>query len=51
MSSSPSKNLPSFSGVYTALVTPFRDDGALDEPGLRRLVRRQITGGVAAPGR
>ena len=36
-----------FSGVYTALVTPFRDDGALDEPGLRRLVRRQIAGGVA----
>ncbi len=45
MSSSPS-NL-SFSGVYTALVTPFRNDGALDEPGLRRLVRRQIAGGVA----
>jgi 4-hydroxy-tetrahydrodipicolinate synthase len=36
-----------FSGVYTALVTPFKDDGALDEPGLRRLVRRQIAGGVA----
>ena len=28
-------------------MTPFRDDGALDEPGLRRLVRRQIAGGVA----
>jgi 4-hydroxy-tetrahydrodipicolinate synthase len=36
-----------FSGVYTALVTPFEDDGSLDEPGLRRLVRRQIAGGVA----
>jgi 4-hydroxy-tetrahydrodipicolinate synthase len=36
-----------FSGVYTALVTPFKDDGALDEPGLRRLVRRQVAGGVA----
>jgi 4-hydroxy-tetrahydrodipicolinate synthase len=48
VSSSPSKNLlSSFSGVYTALVTPFRDDGALDESGLRRLVRRQIAGGVA----
>ncbi len=48
MSSSHSKNLSSpFSGVYTALVTPFKDDGALDEPGLRRLVRRQIAGGVA----
>ncbi|MCM3878227.1 MAG: 4-hydroxy-tetrahydrodipicolinate synthase [Thermoanaerobaculia bacterium] len=46
MSSSPSRNL-TFSGVYTALVTPFRDDGALDESGLRRLVRRQIAGGVA----
>jgi 4-hydroxy-tetrahydrodipicolinate synthase len=45
--SSPSKNPPLFSGVYTALVTPFQDDGALDEPGLRRLVRRQIAGGVA----
>jgi len=36
-----------FSGVYTALVTPFQDDGALDEQGLRRLARRQIAGGVA----
>ena len=36
-----------FSGVYTALVTPFTDDGQLDEAGLRRLVRRQIAGGVA----
>ncbi len=37
----------SFSGVFTALVTPFKDDGALDELGLRRLVKRQIAGGVA----
>jgi 4-hydroxy-tetrahydrodipicolinate synthase len=44
--SSPSKNL-SLSGVFTALVTPFRDDGTLDEAGLRRLVKRQIAGGVA----
>ncbi len=36
-----------FSGVYTALVTPFLEDGSLDEAGLRRLVRRQIAGGVA----
>jgi 4-hydroxy-tetrahydrodipicolinate synthase len=28
-------------------VTPFDEDGALDEPALRRLVRRQIAGGVA----
>ncbi|HEX7616249.1 MAG TPA: 4-hydroxy-tetrahydrodipicolinate synthase [Thermoanaerobaculia bacterium] len=46
MNSSPSENL-SFSGVYTALVTPFKDDGALDEPGLRSLVKRQIAAGVA----
>jgi len=44
--SSPSENL-SLSGVFTALVTPFRDDGTLDEAGLRRLVKRQIAGGVA----
>lgn len=44
--SSPSKN-PLFSGVFTALVTPFQDDGTLDEAGLRRLVKRQIAGGVA----
>jgi 4-hydroxy-tetrahydrodipicolinate synthase len=48
VSSSPSENLlSSFSGVFTALVTPFLDDGALDEHGLRRLVRRQVAGGVA----
>jgi len=48
--SSPSTNpdpRSEFSGVFTALVTPFRDDGAVDEQGLRRLVRRQIAGGVA----
>ncbi len=32
-------------GVFTALVTPFRD-GAVDEPALRRLVERQIAAGV-----
>jgi len=47
--SSPSKNR-SLSGVFTALVTPFRDDGTLDEAGLRRLVKRQIAGGVAGLG-
>lgn len=35
------------SGVFTALITPFTDSGALDEPALRRLVKRQIDGGVA----
>ncbi len=33
-------------GVYTALVTPFTTDGAIDEPALRRLVDAQIAGGV-----
>src|ERR1700683_2935651 len=35
-----------FTGCGTALVTPFRTDGSLDEPALRRLVRRQIAGGI-----
>ena len=43
---SPSRTL-ALSGVFTAIVTPFRDDGAVDEAGLRRLARRQIAGGVA----
>src|SRR6478736_3040936 len=32
----------SFAGAGTALVTPFTRTGALDEPALRRLVRRQV---------
>lgn len=32
-------------GVHTALVTPFKDD-RVDEPAFRRLVARQIRGGV-----
>lgn len=35
------------SGVFTALITPFTDSGELDEFALRRLVRRQLEGGVA----
>ena len=35
-----------FTGTGTALVTPFRIDGSLDEPALRRLVRRQIDAGI-----
>src|SRR5271168_4838808 len=31
-----------FTGTGTALVTPFRADGSLDEPTLRALVKRQI---------
>jgi 4-hydroxy-tetrahydrodipicolinate synthase len=34
-------------GVFTALITPFTDAGEVDESALRRLVRRQIEGGVA----
>ncbi|MBI4476785.1 MAG: 4-hydroxy-tetrahydrodipicolinate synthase, partial [Acidobacteria bacterium] len=35
-----------FTGVGTALVTPFTPAGAVDEAALRRLVRRQIGGGI-----
>ena len=35
-----------FTGVGTALITPFTRSGALDEAGVKRLARRQIDGGV-----
>lgn len=35
-----------FTGCGTALVTPFRHDLSLDEEAVRRLVRRQIDGGI-----
>jgi 4-hydroxy-tetrahydrodipicolinate synthase len=35
-----------FTGTGTALVTPFRRDGSLDEPTLRALIKRQIDGGI-----
>jgi 4-hydroxy-tetrahydrodipicolinate synthase len=35
-----------FTGVGTALVTPFTSDGAIDEAAVRRLVRRQLEAGV-----
>jgi 4-hydroxy-tetrahydrodipicolinate synthase len=35
-----------FTGCGTALVTPFRMDGSLDESTLRRLIRRQIESGI-----
>jgi 4-hydroxy-tetrahydrodipicolinate synthase len=35
-----------FQGCGTALVTPFRRDKSLDEPALRRLVRRQVEAGI-----
>lgn len=40
-------NLPSFSGVFTALVTPFTPDGQLDEPSFVRHVETQIRAGVS----
>ncbi len=35
-----------FTGTGTALVTPFRRDGSLDEPALRALINRQIDAGI-----
>jgi 4-hydroxy-tetrahydrodipicolinate synthase len=35
-----------FTGVGTALITPFTRTGALDEPAIMRLARRQIDAGV-----
>ena len=35
-----------FTGVGTALITPFTKSGALDEPGIKRLAKRQIDNGV-----
>jgi 4-hydroxy-tetrahydrodipicolinate synthase len=35
-----------FTGLGTALVTPFKHDGSVDEAAVRRLVRRQIDAGV-----
>jgi len=37
-----------FQGTATAIITPFRKDGSLDEPALRRFVDFQIKGGVEA---
>ena len=35
-----------YAGTWTALITPFKSDGSLDEDALRTLVRRQVDGGV-----
>ena len=40
------KEQPMFTGTGTALVTPFRPDGSLDEAAIRSLVRRQIAAGI-----
>ncbi len=39
-------NLSQLRGCGTALVTPFQQDKSLDEPALRRLVQRQISGRI-----
>lgn len=36
-----------FQGTFTALITPFTESGALDEPALRRLVDAQIEAGIS----
>jgi 4-hydroxy-tetrahydrodipicolinate synthase len=35
-----------FNGCGTAMVTPFRSDGSLDEATLRNLIRRQVDAGI-----
>src|SRR5687767_4911144 len=35
-----------FTGVGTALITPFRKDGSVDELAVKRLARRQIDAGI-----
>jgi 4-hydroxy-tetrahydrodipicolinate synthase len=35
-----------WTGIGTALVTPFKKDGSVDEHGVRRLARRQIDAGI-----
>ena len=35
-----------FTGLGTALITPFRKDGSLDEAAIKRLVKRQVDAGV-----
>lgn len=36
-----------FKGVYTAIVTPFQQDGSIDMPAYRKLVRFNLKNGVA----
>jgi 4-hydroxy-tetrahydrodipicolinate synthase len=40
------RNSIMFTGTGTALVTPFRRDGSVDEPALRALIKRQIDAGI-----
>lgn len=38
---------PSFAGAHTALITPFQEDGSLDEAALSRLVESQVAAGIS----
>lgn len=38
---------PSFAGAHTALITPFREDGSLDEAALTSLVESQVAAGIS----
>jgi 4-hydroxy-tetrahydrodipicolinate synthase len=42
----PRTDRPLLRGAFTALVTPFRPDGAIDEDAARRLIRWQIMAGI-----
>lgn len=35
-----------YAGTWTAIVTPFKKDGGIDETALRKIVQRQIAGGI-----
>ena len=35
-----------FSGTYTAIVTPFKKNGKIDDVALERLIEHQIKGGL-----
>lgn len=39
-------NTRTYAGTWTAIITPFKDDGSIDEVALRGLVRRQVDSGV-----
>jgi len=39
-------SVPTFQGLHVALATPMQDDGGLDLPAFRRLVRHVVAGGV-----
>jgi len=38
---------PSFAGAHTALITPFQENGSLDEVALTRLVESQVAAGIS----